>query len=61
MGYNEDIEVAVVFLESLEIINYSEIVRDFKVNYIILHRRFLGILIFKKKIAIYYLGKLLLE
>ena len=61
MGYNEDIEAAVAFLESLEIINFSEIIRDFKVNCIILCRRFLGILIFKKEAAICCLGKLLLE
>ena len=38
MGYNEDIEAAVVFLESLKIVNFSEIVRDFKIDYIILHK-----------------------
>ena len=38
MGYNEDIEAAVAFLESSKTINYSEIVRDFKVDYIILCR-----------------------
>ena len=38
MGYNEDIEVAVVFLESLKIINYFEIIRDFKINCVILYR-----------------------
>ena len=61
MGYNEDIEAAVAFLKSLEIINFSKIVRDFKVDRVILHRQFLGILIFKKEAAIYYSGKLSLE
>ena len=49
------------FLESLKTINFSKIIRNFKINYIILYRRFLDILIFKKEIAIYYLEKLLLE
>ena len=61
MSYNEDIEAAVVFLKSLETINYFEIIRDFKVNYVILYRWFLNILIFKKEAAIYCLRKLLLE
>ena len=38
MGYNEDIEIIVVFLESLEIVNYSKIIRDFKVDHVILRR-----------------------
>ena len=61
MGYNEDIEAAVVFLESLETVNFSEIVRDFKVDCVILCRWFLDILIFKKEAVIRCLGKLLLE
>ena len=61
MGYNEDIEAAVIFLKNSEIINYFEIVRDFKINHIILHRQFLDILMFKKEVVIYCLEKLLLE
>lgn len=38
MGYNEDIEVAVAFLKSSNIIDYFKIVRDFKINYIILYK-----------------------
>ena len=61
MGYNEDIEAVMVFLKSLEIVNFSETVRDFKIDYVILYRWFLDILIFKKEVAICCLGKLLLE
>ena len=38
MGYNKDIEAAIIFLKNLKIINYSKIVRDFKINYIILYK-----------------------
>ena len=58
MGYNEDIEAAIAFLESSETINFSEIVRNFKVDYITLCRRFLGISTFKKKAAIHCSEKL---
>ena len=58
MGYNEDIEAAVAFLESSETVNFSETARDFKIDRVTLHRRFLDISTSKKETAIHYSGKL---
>ena len=61
MGYNEDIEAAVAFLKSSNTIDYSKTTRDFKVNHITLHRRYLGISASKQEGHTYSSRKLSLE